>query len=146
MDIRFKSRIVVAVLVIYGIYSTVLGLVMLLAPGLMFDTVGGFGVRNDHYILDLAGFELPLGLMYLAAIRWPGWRVPTLVFATAHYALHAVSHVIDVGNATPPWMGVFDLTAIAVGLVVHVIAWWFSVDVARAMTSGGDRGLPVTRP
>jgi hypothetical protein len=128
------------VLVIYGIYSTVLGLVMLFAPGFLFDTVGGFGVRNDHYIFDLAGFELPLGLMYLAAIRWPGWRVPTLAFATAHYVLHAVSHLIDIGNATPPWVGVFDFIAIAVGLLVHAIAWWFSVDVPRAMTSSGDRG------
>jgi hypothetical protein len=140
MDIRFRSRIVVAVLVIYGVYSTVLGLVMLFAPGFLFDTVGGFGVRNDHYIFDLAGFELPLGLMYLAAIRWPGWRLPTLAFATAHYVLHAISHLVDIGNATPPWVGVFDFVAIAVGLVVHAIAWWFSVDVARAMTSSGDRG------
>jgi hypothetical protein len=62
MDIRFKSRTVVAVLVIYGIYSTVGGLVMLLfAPGFLFDTIGGFGVRNGHYIFDLASFELPLG-------------------------------------------------------------------------------------
>jgi len=140
MDIRFKSRVVVAVLVIYGIYSTVVGLVMLFAPGFMFDTFGGFGVRNGHYIFDLASFELPLGLMYLAAIRWPGWRVPTLAFATAHYVLHAISHLIDIGNATPPWVGVFDFIAVAVGLLVHAIACWFSVDVARAMTSSGDRG------
>jgi hypothetical protein len=138
MDIRFKSRVVVAVLVIYGIYSTVLGLVMMLAPDFFFETVGGFGVRNSHYIFDLAGFELPLGLMYLAAIRWPGWRVPTLAFAAAHYALHAISHLIDIGNATPAWMGVLDFVAIVVGLLVHAIAWWFSVDVARAMSPVGS--------
>jgi hypothetical protein len=132
MDVRFKSRVVVAVLVIYGIYSTVVGLVMLFAPGVMFDTVGGFGVFNGHYVFDLASFELPLGLMYFAAIRRPGWRVPTLAFATAHYVLHAISHLIDIDNATPPWAGVFDFVMIAVGLLVHVIAWWFSVDVARA--------------
>jgi hypothetical protein len=78
--------------------------------------------------------------MYLAAIRWSSWRVPTLAFATAHYVLHAISHLIDIGNATPPWVGVFDFIAIAVGLLVHAITWWFSVDVARAMTSSGDRG------
>jgi hypothetical protein len=135
MDIRFKSHVVVAVLVIYGIYSTVGGLVMLLAPGFMFDTVGGFGVRNGHYIFDLASFELPLGLMYFAAIRWSGWRVPTLAFATAHYLLHAISHLIDIGNATPPWVGVFDFVMVAVGLLVHAIASWFSVGVARATTT-----------
>ena len=131
MDTRFKTRVVVAVLVIYGVYSTVLGLVMLLAPGFLFDTVGGFGIRNDHYIFDLAGFELPLGVMYLAAVKWPGWRVPTLSFATAHYVLHAISHLIDIGNASPPWVGVFDFVAIAVGLVAHAIALWFAVQVGR---------------
>lgn len=127
MDTRFKTRVVVAVLVIYGVYSTVLGLVMLFAPGFMFDTVGGFGIRNDHYIFDLAGFELPLGLMYLAAIKRPGWRIPTLVFATAHYVLHAISHVIDIGNAATAWVGVFDFIMIAVGLLVHAIALKFAV-------------------
>jgi hypothetical protein len=127
MDTRFKTRVVVAVLVIYGVYSTVLGLVMIFAPGFMFETVGGFGIRNGHYIFDLASFELPLGLMYLAAIKWPGWRVPTLAFAAAHYVLHAISHLIDIGNATPPWVGAFDFIMIAVGLLVHAIALKFAV-------------------
>jgi hypothetical protein len=38
-------------------------------------------------------------------------------------------------------VGAFDFITIAVGLLVHAIAWWFSVDVARATTSSG-----VTRP
>ena len=131
MDTRFKTRIVVAVLVIYGIYSTVVGMVMLFATDFFFETVGGFGIRNDHYIFDMAGFELPLGLMYLAAVKWPGWRVPTLAFATAHYVLHAISHLIDIGNASPPWVGVFDFVAISVGLVAHAIALWFAIQVGR---------------
>ena len=85
----------VAVLIVYGVYSTVVGLWMLVAPDLFFDTVGGFGVKNAHYIFDLAGFELPLGLLYFAAVRMPSWRVPTLAFATAHYVLHSISHLID---------------------------------------------------
>ena len=127
MDATFKSRIVVAVLLIYGIYSTALGLVMIAAPGFFFDTVGGFGIRNGHYIFDLATFELPLGLMYFAAVRWRGWRVPTLAFATAHYVLHAVSHLIDIGNASTPWIGVFDFVAIAVGTAAHAMALWFAL-------------------
>lgn len=134
MNTRFKTRIVVAVLWIYGIYSTVLGVVMIGAQDFFFATVGGFGVRNSHYIFDLAGFELPLGLMYLAAIRWPSWRVPTLTFATAHYVLHSVSHLVDIGNASTPWIGVFDFVAIAVGTVAHAIALWFARGLARTGT------------
>ena len=126
MDVKFKSRVVVAVLVIYGLYSTALGLVMLFAPGFFFDTFGGFGIRNGHYIFDTATFELPLGLLYLAAVTWPSWRVPTLAFATLHYVLHAVSHLIDIGNANTAWIGVFDFVAIAVGTAVHAIALWFA--------------------
>src|SRR4051794_28374047 len=128
MDIRFKTRVVVAVLAIYGVYSTVVGLVMMIAPDFFFATFGGFGIFNGHYIFDMAGFELPLGLLCLAAIRWPGWRVPTLAFGTAHYVLHAVSHLIDVDNATLAWVGIFDFAAIAIGTVVHAIALKFSVD------------------
>jgi hypothetical protein len=131
MDTRFKNRIVVAVLAIYGVYSTAGGLLMIAAPGLLFETVGGFGVRNDHYIFDMASFEMPLGLLCLAAIKWPGWRVPTLAFATAHYLLHTVSHVIDIGNATPRWAGVLDFVVMAVGLLVHAIALLFAVAVCR---------------
>ncbi|MGB8503475.1 hypothetical protein, partial [Mycobacterium sp.] len=108
MAARSKSTVVVTVLLVYGIYSTLLGLVMIVAPGFFFDTVGGFGPRNGHYIFDTAAFELPLGLLYLAAIRWPSWRVPVLAFATAHYVLHAISHLIDVNTANIHWVGVFD--------------------------------------
>ena len=133
MDSRFKGRVVVAVLVIYGVYSTVVGVAMVVAQDFFFSTFGGFGVRNPHYIFDLAGFELPLGLMYLAAVKWPAWRVPTLAFATLHYVLHSISHLIDVDNASTPWVGVFDFVAIATGTVVHAIALWFATSSARAI-------------
>ncbi len=121
-----------AVLIVYGIYSTLLGLVMIAAPGFFFDTVGGFGPRNGHYIFDTAAFELPLGLFYLAAIRWPSWRVPVLAFATVHYVLHAISHLIDIGNANTRWIGVFDFVVIAIGTAIHALALWFSIQLRQS--------------
>ena len=102
------------------------------APGFFFDTVGGFGPRNGHYVFDTAAFELPLGLLYLAAIRWPSWRVPVLAFATAHYVMHAISHLIDVNTANIHWVGVFDFVVIVVGLVIHALALWFSVQLRQS--------------
>lgn len=102
-------------LVAFGAYSVALGLFMVIAPGAFFDQLGPFGVRNDHYIQDNASFELPLGLMLLAAIRWPSWRVPALAFATVHWALHTVSHLADIGGADPGWVGVFDFVALVLG-------------------------------
>src|SRR5258705_10698158 len=90
-----RSRYVEVMLVVYGFCSVALGLFMMLSPGVFFDTLGAFGVRNDHYIFDNASFELPLGLLLLAAMRWSTWRVPALAFAPPHLALPAL-------RPTPP--------------------------------------------
>jgi predicted anti-sigma-YlaC factor YlaD len=112
--IRTRGRYVEVTLVVFGLYSVLLGLFMLVVPGTFFDTVGNFGARNDHYIFDNASFELPLGLMMLAAARWPSWRVPALAFATLHWALHALSHIIDPHHAAGESIGWLE----AAGLVV----------------------------
>jgi hypothetical protein len=102
---RTRSRFVEVALVVFGVYSVLLGLFMMVAPGAFFDTLGEFGIRNDHYIFDNATFELPLGLLLLAALRWPSWRVPALAFATLHWGLHALSHIIDPHHAAGDAIG-----------------------------------------
>ena len=83
-----RSRYVDVILVSYGIYSVALGVFMALLPVTFFDTLGAFGARNTHYIFDNASFELPLGLLLLAAMRWPTWRVPALALEqNGHRAL-----------------------------------------------------------
>ena len=115
------------VLVVFGIYSVVLGLFMLLAPGAFFDTLGAFGARNDHYIFDNASFELPLGLLLLGAVRWPRWQVPALAFATAHWALHALSHLIDTDHAAGSWVGWLEAAGLVFTTVLLAIALRASV-------------------
>ncbi len=77
-------------------------------------TLDNFGARNDHYIFDNASFEFPLGLMMLAAVRWPSWRVPALAFATLHWGLHALSDIVDPHHAAGESIGWLE----AAGLVV----------------------------
>lgn len=112
-----QSRFVVTGLALFGVYSTLLGLFMLFAPGAFYESLGAFGPRNNHYIFDNASFELPLGLLLLAAIRRPGWRTPSLAFATAHWLLHTVSHVIDTNHAAGHQAGITEATALALGTV-----------------------------
>src|SRR5258705_10547833 len=81
MPTRTRVRYVEVTLVVFGVYSVLLGLFMFVAPGTFFDTLGSFGARNDHYIFDNATFEFPLGLMMLAAARWPSWRGPPPAFS-----------------------------------------------------------------
>lgn len=102
---RTRARYVEVTLIVFGVYCLLIGLFMIVAPGTFYDTLGNFGVRNDHYIFDVAAFELPLGLMLLAAVKWQTWRVPALAFATVHWGLHALSHIIDPHHAAGDAIG-----------------------------------------
>ncbi|OMC05093.1 hypothetical protein A5733_20435 [Mycobacterium sp. NS-7484] len=110
------------VLAVFGVYSVALGVFMLVAPGVFFETLGAFGTRNDHYIFDNASFELPLGLLMLAALRWRSWRVPALAFATAHWALHALSHLVDTDHAAGSWVGWLEAGGLVFTTVLLAIA------------------------
>lgn len=124
---RTRSRFVEVTLIAFGVYSVVLGLFMMLSPGTFFDTLGAFGVRNDHYIFDNASFELPLGLLLLAASRWPSWRVPALAFATLHWGLHALSHILDTHHHSGDSVGFLEFAGLAVATVILALALRASV-------------------
>ena len=117
-----RSRFVDVILVMYGIYSVALGVFMMLLPVAFFNTLGAFGSRNNHYIFDNASFELPLGLLLLAAMRWSTWRVPALAFATVHWALHALSHLIDTDHHAGAWVGYLEFAGLALSTVLLAIA------------------------
>ncbi|MGH3557155.1 MAG: hypothetical protein ACRDTK_06630 [Mycobacterium sp.] len=129
-----RSRFVAGVVLAFGVYSTLIGLFMLLAPGAFFDTLGAFGPRNDHYIFDNASFELPLGLLLLAAVRWPTWRTPALVMATLHWALHSLSHIIDTGHADGRLVGLLEFVGLALGTILLIVALRRSVIADKAAT------------
>ena len=102
---RTRAGFVEVTLIVFGLYGLGLGLFMVLFRQTFFDTIGTFGVRNDHYIFDNATFEIPQGLLLLAAVRRVSWRVPALAFATVHWALHSISHIVD------PHHGAGDVSA-----------------------------------
>lgn len=118
-------------LVVFGLYSLAIGLFMMFAPGAFFDTLGTFGIRNDHYIFDNATFEVPQGLMLLAAVRWRTWRVPALAFATLHWALHTISHVVDPHHGAGDCIGWLEAGGLAVTTVILAIALRASIVAAR---------------
>ena len=130
--VRTRTRYVDVILIVFGAYSVALGLFMFFAPGTFFDTLGSFGVRNDHYILDNASFEFPLGLLMLAALRWRSWRVPALAFATLHWGLHAVSHIIDPHHAAGESVGWLEAAGLVVTTVFLAIALRVSVVEERS--------------
>jgi hypothetical protein len=119
---RTRARYVELTLIVFGVYSVLVGLFMFVAPGTFFGTLGDFGARNDHYIFDNATFEFPLGLMMLAAARRPSWRVPALAFGTLHWGLHALSHIIDTHHAAGESIGWLEAGGLVVTTALLAIA------------------------
>jgi hypothetical protein len=105
-------------LAVFAVAQLVLGLLLWLTPGFFFDEIGPYGVRNDHYMGDLATWYLALGAVALVAVRRPAWRLPVLVLAFVQYALHSVNHLIDVGEADPEWLGPANLVSLVLTCVL----------------------------
>jgi uncharacterized membrane protein len=110
-----------ALLALFAAAQLVLGALLWLAPGFFFDEIGPYGVRNDHYMGDLATWYLALGAAALVAVRRASWRLPVLALAFAQYALHSVNHLIDIDHAHPKWLGPANFASLV--LTTVLLAW-----------------------
>ena len=79
-----------------------------------------------------------LGLLLLAAMRWWSWRVPALAFATAHWGLHALSHIIDTNHRAGAWVGYLEFAGLALSTVLLAIALRYSLK----QSSSGQQPIP----
>ncbi len=109
------------------------GVFMVVDPAGFVDTIGPFGAVNDHYVRDLSTWTLAYGAALVVAVGNAAWRVPVLAFGIAQGALHLVNHFVDIGDAEPGWVGVFDAVALAATLGVTC---WLLV-AARAQAAAG---------
>jgi hypothetical protein len=132
---RTRAGFVEVTLIVFGAYALAIGLFMLFFPGAFFDTIGTFGVRNDHYIFDNATFEIPQGLLLLAAVRWVSWRVPALAFATLHWALHSISHIVDPHHGAGDLIGWLE----AGGLVATTVVLAFALRASATAEKADER-------
>jgi hypothetical protein len=110
----------------FGAGQLVLGLLLWITPGFFFDEIGPYGVRNDHYMGDLATWYLALGAVTLVSLQRVSWRVPVLALAFIQYALHSVNHLIDVGDAHPEWLGPANLVSLT--LTAVLLGWMLNVE------------------
>jgi uncharacterized membrane protein len=115
------GRILRPALIALTVYHLAVGLYMAFAPSSFYDQIGPFGARNDHYIRDVSTFYIAFGIATALALSRPSWRAPVLALMAIEYALHALNHLIDIGDADPSWVGYFDFVSIA--LIAVVLAW-----------------------
>jgi hypothetical protein len=120
-----------ALLAVFAVAQLVLGALLWLTPGFFFDEIGPYGVRNDHYMGDLATWYLALGVVTLVAVRHAAWRLPVLALAFVQYALHSVNHLIDVGEADPEWLGPANLASLVLTCVLLALMLRAEQEVAR---------------
>lgn len=107
-----------AVLVVAGLVQLLTGLLAFLAPGAFYDLFAGYPPENHHFITDLGSWQIALGAAALYAATRADWQVPMLGILALQYALHAVSHVVDLGDSDPAWHGPFALVTQLVGLAI----------------------------
>jgi hypothetical protein len=110
-----------ALLAAFAAVQVLTGALLWLVPGFFHDEIGPYGVRNDHYMGDLATWNLALGAAAFVAVRNVAWRIPVLAVALLQYALHSLNHLIDVGEADPEWLGPVNLILIV--LTTLVLGW-----------------------
>jgi hypothetical protein len=113
----------VAGIALFGVYHLALAALMAFAPHTFFAKIGPFGLRNDHYIRDVATYNAAIGAGLLVSIRRRSWRVPLLAVTTVQFALHSLNHLIDIGAANPSWTGYFDFFSLAISTVV--LGWFW---------------------
>jgi hypothetical protein len=121
-------------LFVFGLAQLVLGALLWFTPGFFHDQIGPYGPRNDHYMGDVASWYLAMGALALVAVRRRGWRLPVLAFALLQYALHAVNHLIDIGEADPEWLGPGNFVSLV--LTTALLGWLTSL-AARSHTEAG---------
>ena len=78
-----------------GIFYIFVGLALLFAPVWFFETIGNFPPFNRHYMGDLGGFILPIGIGLLIAARDPARHWTLVGVVVAANVLHAINHIYD---------------------------------------------------
>jgi hypothetical protein len=120
-DDRWRRRAVTAAVAVPA-------LVMLVAGAWCWLDPSGFAVAtrwppHDHFLRDAGAFQMGLGLIGLAALRWRDLVAVVLTAGAATNGLHAVNHIADSaggGRAADPWF-LGGLAALcAVGLVLRL--------------------------
>ena len=93
---------------ILGVAQLVIGVWLAIDPDSFVDEVAAFGPADDHFLRDIATFQLAFGVALLLAVGRPRWRAGVLLVCVVQGVLHTVNHLVDIGGTDPAWQGYFN--------------------------------------
>jgi hypothetical protein len=84
-----------AIVLISGIFNTLIALILLFAPTWFYEHVGDFPPFNRHYMGDAGAFLLAIGIGLLIAWRTPARHSTIILVGALSGLIHVVNHVYD---------------------------------------------------
>lgn len=111
----------VCVCLFCGTYYTLAGMLLFFVPRFFFTKLAPFAPYNEHYMVDLGSFLLPVGLFLLLAVRYPRWSTPIMGLAALGSSLHLVSHLRDGLHTSGAVLGDAFFLAVALLLIAPLI-------------------------
>lgn len=112
-----RSDDVGVLVAIIAAFHVALGLFQLFAPAAFFEHIGNYGAENTHYVGDVGAFTLGYGIALALAVRRVAWRAPVLWVGALWYLVHALNHLVDIGEAISAARGWLDTLLILAGAV-----------------------------
>ena len=114
---------------ITGVVSVASGVWMLIDPRGWFQTMPGvsdFAPYNSHFVMDLGGWWLGVGILLLFALSNPlRFGGVALIVATVGSGSHAVTHIQDISRGTvgaKHW--IVDAPFVFLPVIVFIVMIW----------------------
>lgn len=136
-----SERALQAILGFVAVFHVALGGLALIAPDTFFEQIGHYGIENSHYVGDVGAFTMAFGIAVGISVRRASWRPAILWLGAIWYALHAVNHAFDTGEAKSEGRGWADTLSIAFGALG---AAWLA-RVAERLNAVAGRGTSDER-
>ena len=108
-----QTDVVTIALLSTGAITLLTGLWAFVSPGTFYDVIAAFPPRNDHFLRDIGSFQVALGVAAVYGARRTTCRTPMLGVFTLMYALHAISHLINISDAESDALGVVEFVLLA---------------------------------
>jgi hypothetical protein len=118
-----RTDAVTALLLLVGAASLITGAWLFLAPGSFYDVIATYPPQNDHFLRDVGSFQVALGAAAVYGARRASWRAPMLAILALQYALHTVSHLINIDDTDPQSLGAVNF-ALLLGVTVLLTAFF----------------------